>query len=1082
MTEYVQVSSKSQVPKAATKPPQKVQGLKVPEKDGAKFSSSWSIPSSYFDEKSNRRLEDGYMTAELLADGLSPFDDFVSKTVKVHTKGVWYEKPNEKDENSMEFSAPRSIVTNEEAVKNFTSISGSIDRKKVYPIEIGRKIKKITVRVTVSSVNWDTSSQSVSATYNGIYGDIYGPYSNYTSKTVVTEKTLTITTPIKPTLSAITVGDAETNHKVSVTIKDTTDSKSKADRYDTEYKTYFERSMYYSYTKNGKKYLGLTGKTTGFVASASGVKTSKEFTVSLKPGSGNVITNGSGSLLTGGRDVMGLRSGEYLKIKVKARNRGMAGDSEWSAEKTYTFAYPHKPVINSITKEGSFYRIKFSTSKENYATDASKKNAVYKTTKFVLQRCSNFRPNDSDDWNDATWLKTVTDEGSFSDVSGKEVGPSERYFLENISDGKPTTDFARTYYRIKAENDVYPAQYSKPFLCPDFKRVPSAANEKVKIIAAGNHDMGNALKVLYVYKVTKTGDYANSNGTELSWSEHEYAWESTENPSTFDAEDVKFMKASSDGNLAADYGVNVKTYPCYSVVYVMGLTPGVEYTLRARRYLDKNRNEKNYGSYDIYADKVMVFKDPGTVDVVYTKYMVEGKDFYLSWIRSSEDEQKKYEVQYADTPDAEGEYYKDNKLLSPKVLMEAESSDEGVLVKYSDYEDKIVEKDDGASVTRSLYLAVRTSTDKRNYALSKPVTISFVKKPEVSISGNELYTAQPLSFTFFTNDPETSLILKLRTYGILWTKPDGEVDYASDEVLYSEKLVPSWMLDSTSSQYYTNVTLPYIPDLVNNGMYRIEATVVNEETGMSSETYDDNGEFNGASWKFDVFWAHPAGSPGSRTYAVKVPGSESVYIYPDYPENYVDGDVCDIYRVTPDGAVLAGEDLPFGKGVYDAYAPFTNQAITRYLVCTRTVDGDISWKELAYYYHGHCIRFDWLTENGKTQNTLSLPYNLTYSDSYEKQFESRMHMDGSNDGYWQPGIRRTGSFSTDIIRLEDPHEKELVRELARYSGPVYVRRPDGCAYTANVTVNTLPNDYKSLVMTVSIDVEEITMSEQFKIS
>ena len=285
--------------------------------------------------------------------------------------------------------------------------------------------------------------------------------------------------------------------------------------------------------------------------------------------------------------------------------------------------------------------------------------------------------------------------------------------------------------------------------------------------------------------------------------------------------------------------------------------------------------------------------------------------------------------------------------------------------------------------------------------------------------------------------------------------------------------------------YIASYTIPDVLNLHDMGEYEVTIVGIDQETSLSTDYNKDENE-DPLTYSFTVDWEHQAVEPSKRSYILKNPNGLGVDIYIKSAPGIIDTDVCDVYRVTPDGSYLVLEGQPFDTRVTDMFAPFSNTAFTRYRLCTRTLDGDIEWREIGYRLKETSLRFDWGTsfDDASSNNStgLTLPYNVRISDSLDKNFESRLHMDGKYQGYWNSGIKRTASLSTDIIKVSDPEEKEKIRALGRYSGPVFVRTPDGCAYTANINVKTIPYEYNSLTMAIQIDATEIAMADEFMIA
>ena len=181
----------------------------------------------------------------------------------------------------------------------------------------------------------------------------------------------------------------------------------------------------------------------------------------------------------------------------------------------------------------------------------------------------------------------------------------------------------------------------------------------------------------------------------------------------------------------------------------------------------------------------------------------------------------------------------------------------------------------------------------------------------------------------------------------------------------------------------------------------------------------------------------------------------------------------DVYRVTPDGVDLIAEGVRYGSVLMDKHAPFGDGT---YRICTRTVDGDISWKDFGYTLKCGGLRFDW---DGRS---VELPYNVVHQESWTKDFEERAHLDGKRAGFWNAGASRSASLSTDMVRFDSKADQELVRNLATYAGPVFVRLPNGCSYQANVDVSGMGDSYQSGAIPVSFSATQVMLTDAFRIA
>ena len=87
-----------------------------------------------------------------------------------------------------------------------------------------------------------------------------------------------------------------------------------------------------------------------------------------------------------------------------------------------------------------------------------------------------------------------------------------------------------------------------------------------------------------------------------------------------------------------------------------------------------------------------------------------------------------------------------------------------------------------------------------------------------------------------------------------------------------------------------------------------------------------------------------------------------------------------------------------------------------------------------------------------------LRYNLSVSNSWNKDFAETKYLGGAIQGDWNPAISRSGTLKATVSIQEDPTTDvpretiEALRRLAVYSGVCFVRTPDGSSYYANVDV------------------------------
>ena len=262
--------------------------------------------------------------------------------------------------------------------------------------------------------------------------------------------------------------------------------------------------------------------------------------------------------------------------------------------------------------------------------------------------------------------------------------------------------------------------------------------------------------------------------------------------------------------------------------------------------------------------------------------------------------------------------------------------------------------------------------------------------------------------------------------------------------------------------YSATVTMP-TSELLDGGNYYTEFRTVENVAGLVSDT---------ATVEFGVSYAHQAPEPSSAITVTPDAENRKVVINLASPTGAAGTDVYDVYRQTPYGYEL----VAYGKGltdeVTDLYAPY-GKSNTAYRIACRTVDGDIAWTDFDYSMPVQVLRFDW------DENSVELPWNIEIRESLSKDYENRRHVDGSMNGYWDRGVQFSGSYSTDIIKVEDAELLRQVREVGSYPGAVWVRDGHGKAMQCNVDVNEASISYRSKAVGLSFSFTSMKTTEQF---
>lgn len=1159
-------------------PTQGVSGLGTPARDGYKLTASWKYGKKCFDEKLSDRFE-GVLARWYIDTDMSESRQATNK-VKIKTGTDKNKKPTYAKVTRESYTSTNSaggFVTYTLKGEKKTSSTFEFPRANYYPFGHTSQVykvrlysisgKKLTKTKTVKSLyendyNYYKANKALfanlkaakTAVKNGKYQALLksksvGVYEQQTTekqaqayvdgigvrvegwnsksgktwrdKAPIQSAYFNFYPPAPPTTSLNKPGEVA-NHVVQATIKAPNDNTGAKERYDTVVETTYTYGKRDKNPGDSRPYRIVSSG--GKITSKSSSFTAEESTVTVNP---NTDIPG---MRSGG--ITGLLENEYLRVTVKAYNRGIAGDSGYGQEQTFLFAYPNDVYIvgNIIDTDDQFY-IKFEPINPVSGLNASGlkvsavANAVRFTEGYTLQRkiVSGSPENERVKWTDDRWMAEAKKSSGWDDVYA--IGTNERAFVDSKTNAIGDGTYDRTYYRVRAWNniDFMPAQYSDPVLCPVFNRIPSAVNEEVEFLEAEGTSDGKSIRAVLTWDVSYNElDEPNSDTNQITWDPDIYAWKSTNPPTPFNMLDEDFIDSVLRDSYLEREEFRSKVKDNVGEVYIRGLDESTPYYLKARRYLSTNETHGKWADYNAGTSAVTAVvpaSNPGVVNLTAPTFVAKGKDFSVSWTYESDSTQTAWELLYGEglvvntdvppkeitppeganprqleylelvngtyvlsqdtTVDPSKTYYKADQakveLSSPKHLAGENSATGYYVIKYSDIEDKLQ--------NGSLYLAVKIRTSG-SWATSKGVSVREENPPVAGINVNDTLDAQPLVFTIKSNTANTdATITVVSDYVTNWT-PLGDQSQPSGSAVWSSKFSPEWLYDSEASEYYYNVTLPRDLAFYDNGKYTVSLTLTDKTTNLTSDIVDaTTGEVSRVSKTFGVQWAHQAAAPSYKSYAINIPGTNHVQIHLAKPDiGCLESDVCDVYRVTPDGAYLVARGAKFEKDIIDKYAPYSKYALTRYRLCTRTLDGDIDWIDIAYRSPGYAIRFDWgsdaLSEHG-FYNYVEVPFNLKMSDAFTKNVRIQSHLDGQVQAYWREGYQRKASLSTVVLKFTDTETINRIRALAEYPGAVFVRTPDGCAYTAHVEVNNIGNNYDTQVLEVSFNATEIAMAPEF---
>ena len=658
----------------------------------------------------------------------------------------------------------------------------------------------------------------------------------------------------------------------------------------------------------------------------------------------------------------------------------------------------------------------------------------------------------------ATWPvdnpRKSTDWGKTHTVNIRGLEPGTTYYMK-----------AKRY--LEAQSGTTEGQWCEAgsFTTPNRSADPDV---RCGIVSIDGGEDGTSAKVV-------VGWSGNRSGCELTWSADHEAWESSEQPQSLEFEWQDGESQSPD-------------WAATATAYVHGLEQGTTYYVRARSYYESDT--RVYSDYTEFVS-VTPYGTPKSVALTAPSAVARGQAIEVWW--TVEDE----------LPQTEWHIHEDGK---PFVSI---ADGEGSLCTA-----RIQPERYGDADSISFYVEAGCGG---GLMASNVVSVGIADAPSCEVCVPSTLAAKPATFEVVTDNPAASLVCTCRAEGITVEWPDGPRDQMEGDVMWTSAVQASWTeatwadtdlraaivqevadaqalvnsLDPADDGYADAVTaleraqasldahpadgtayravveVPPSAAFADGGSYRLQVHATEPVANLSSAD---------AEAVFTVAWAHQAPAPSD---AITItPNSEDLVVEIAFaaPQGAASADVYDLYRKTPTGYVLVGTGLAMDTTVSDPYAPYGKDSELNYRICTRTSDGDIEFAEFPYEMDGKVLRFDW--DGGHVE----LPYNLGLSESYSKSFESRSHVDGSVNGYWDRAVEMTGSYSSDVIRFASLEQLNAVRALGEHPGAVFCRTADGMAFQCNADVREVGSSYETKAKeTARIEVKAVRLTDDFTV-
>ena len=524
-----------------------------------------------------------------------------------------------------------------------------------------------------------------------------------------------------------------------------------------------------------------------------------------------------------------------------------------------------------------------------------------------------------------------------------------------------------------------------------------------------------------------TWDTADS--AEISWANHEDAWESTDPPQTYIIENMRPSQWNISGLSTGDWWVRIR---------LIKTTNGVQ----------------TFGTYSPTAHIKLASAPDIPVLRLSNSIIPEDGEVTCYWVYSSEDGSGQKNAQIAEAylkADGTIDHYSDP--------IASTTSEESITIKTEGENHKWVNGDKINLCVRVMSDENQTSKGYSQYVplqIANPPTVEFQitgtccrdKEYEIDSETHETETkyslcSLPITYSVSgagTNGRVITMIERLNDH--MRDRPDeDEVALFAGEIIVSK--------EETGDGEYTIEQDDLFGILDDGESFIIYCTVTDEynQTVSSDPPIE-----------FMVNWDHQARVPSCE---FRLDTDRYVTILkPIAPEDDEDwqldsDDVCDIYRLSADKPELIVEGAHFGTEYVDPYPTLGSFGGHRIAFRSKnddyTTDTGFAWDDFdeddgnIHDLFATIIDFD--------NNQIVLPYDISLSSSWKKDFVETHYLGGSVEGDWNPGVSRTMSIKTTVVVEEDPEQLELMRRLADYPGICHVRTPEGSSFAADVQVN-----------------------------
>ena len=440
-----------------------------------------------------------------------------------------------------------------------------------------------------------------------------------------------------------------------------------------------------------------------------------------------------------------LSNKHFAVMWVRAKARGIAGDSAWSKKQTMYVSAPQNVKISSgirCDKNAVVVPI--------YVVPSS---SGFPVTGVRLQALRDVQYDSSE---------LIPAGAQWQDVGNEDDGQCKAISVDTADVIPSAGRF--TWVRLKAWNndeDLHHT-FSAPVRLVELeKMVPTAADDDCTIASVEVGDDGESAIVEVVWNTD------DSNETEVSWSTRENAWESTDQPETF-------VMADSEWSHSKSTTIGGNTYTKAATLNVVNLDSESRYWFAARRVREFDEETTTYGPLSIKVAASMS-RGPSGVMLYVPDYVISGEPMVLSWDFDAADQQTAWNIRVMEGAD---------KSPDDRIIANGSGAAWVSSVPWDSIEPKV------SNGQIAIYGEITTNGGTM---ASETYSVPIVSRPSIALASTPDVTTQPVMLSVLSSTNETDLAVVVRSTGASVNSPSGYRTQADGDVVWSGVVMPDWV-------------------------------------------------------------------------------------------------------------------------------------------------------------------------------------------------------------------------------------------------------------------------------------------------